>query len=93
MFMKSKDEKYCGLYCSCGCENGVILNAEKDEDFGCYISLVSDNWYTSQLTGWIRFKERCKRIWKILANKEHHYFSICLDGEDIKEFKEFVAKL
>ena len=93
MFMKSKDENYCGLYCSCGCENGVILNAEKDEDFGYYISLVSDNWYTSQLTGWVRFKEKCKRIWKILINKEHYYFSICIANEDIKEFKEFVAQL
>ena len=61
MFMKSKDEKYCGLYCTCGCENGVVLNAEKYENFGWYISLVIDNWHTSQLTGWIRFKESSLR--------------------------------
>lgn len=92
MFMKSEDEKYCGLYCSCGCDKGVVFKAENDE-YGYYISLVSDNWYTSQLTGWLRFKERCKRIWKILTNKEHHYFSIYLEDDDIKEFKDFVAKL
>ena len=91
--MKSKNEKCCSLYCSCGCENGVILNTERDEDFGYFISLVSDNWYISKLTSWIRFKEKCKRIWKILANKEHHYFSICLKNEDIEEFKKFVAKM
>ena len=93
MFMKSKDDKHCGLYCTCGCESGVVLSAEKDEDFGYCISLVSDNWYISQLTGWFRFKEKCKRIWKILRNKEHYYFLICLDNEDIQEFKEFVAKI
>ena len=93
MFMKSKDDKHCGLYCSCGCEDGVVLNVKKDEDFVCSISLVSDNWYTAQLTGWDRFKEKCKRIWKIIRNKEHHYFSITIDESDIKEFKKFVDKI
>ena len=93
MFMESKDGKTCGLYCSCGCENGVVFKAERDEDIGYYISLVSDNWYVSHLTGWTHFKEKCKRIWKILRNQEYHYFGICVDREDIKEFKEFVAKL
>ena len=93
MFIKDKDEKYCGLFCSCGCDSGIVFNAKKDEDFGYYISLVSDNWYTSQLSGWIRFKEKLKRIWKILKNEEYYYFGICLEDKDIKEFKEFVAKL
>ena len=88
MFMESKDGKNCSLYCSCGCENGVILKSEGD-----FISLVSDNWYTSQMTGWVRFKEKCKRIWKILSNKEHYYFSICVDEKDIQEFKDFIAKM
>ena len=93
MFMKDNDGKYCSLYCSCGCDDGVILKAEKDGDFGYELSLVSDVWYISQETSWIRFKEKCKRIWKILCNKEHYYFSICIDSEDMKEFKEFIAKI
>ena len=93
MFMKNKDDKSCSLYCSCGCDNGVIFRGEKDEGFGCEISLVSDVWYTSQTTGWNRFKEKCKRIWKIFRNKEHYYFSICISPEDMKEFKEFISKI
>lgn len=93
MFTKSENEKYCALHCACGCANGVVLNAEKDFYGHYYISLVSDNSYTSRLTGWSRFKEKCKRIWKILRNQEYQYFDICLTTKDIGEFKEFVAKL
>lgn len=92
MFLKNKDENYCGLYCSCGCEDAVTFKVEKDKN-SVYVSLVSDGFYSHAMTGWARFKEKCKRIWYILRNKEYYYFSICLDGEDIKEFKKFVAKI
>lgn len=93
MFMKSKDNKSCGLYCSCGCEDGVVLHVERDEDFECFISLVSDMYNISQLTWLERFKAKCKRIWKIITNKEHYYFDICITEDDIAEFKEFVANI
>lgn len=92
MFMKNNNDEYCSLYCECGCDNGVILKAEKD-DFGCELTLVSDNFYFVGKTGWQIFKEKCKRILRIIRNKEHCYFSICIDDGDLKEFKEFVAKL
>lgn len=93
MIMKSGNDEYCGLYCSCGCIEGVVLKSEADEDFGYELSLVSDIYYIPQETGWVRFKEKCKRIWKILRNKEHCYFSIYISPEDMKEFKEFVSKI
>lgn len=92
MFMKDNGNKRCVLYCDCGCENGVILKTENDEN-GYYISLVSDIYYTSHKTGWSRFKERCKRIWRIIRNKEYYYFEICIHGDDIKEFKKFVENM
>ena len=93
MFTKNKNDSCCSMYCSCGCLNGVILNADKDGDMGYRISLVTDIWNSSQETGWDKFKEKCRRIWRILRNKEHHYFDIYLKDGDITEFKEFVAKL
>ena len=92
MLMVSKSGKSCTVYCSCGCDNGVVLRGERD-DFGYEISLVSDTFFLAQESGWVRFKEKCKRIWRILRNKEHHYFDICLDDYEIEEFKEFVAKI
>lgn len=93
MFMKSKDEKQCALYCSCGCENGITFKVEEDKQFGICISLVSDVWYVYGLTKWTRFKSKCKRIWRILCNKEYTYFGMYVDNEDIQEFKDFVAKM
>lgn len=93
MFMKSKDEKYCGLYCSCGCAEGITFKVENVKEVGVHIGLVSDTWRVYGLTGWDRFKAKCKRIWAILRNREYYYFDIFVGGEDINEFKEFVAKL
>ena len=93
MFIKNENEKYCVLHCSCGCNSGVLLRAEKDEDFGSSLSLVSDVYYTIQQTAWSKFTEKCKRIWAIIRNKEYCYFDICIDNEDLKEFKAFVAEI
>ena len=93
MFMKDNNDKYCSLYCSCGCDEGVILKAEKDECLGYAFSLVSDVYYIAQHSTIWRFKEKCRRIWSIIRNKEYYYFNIWIDEEDIKEFKEFVAKM
>lgn len=90
----TNDSECYSLYCSCGCNDGVLLNAEKDEfSNDCFLSLVSDNYSLMQKTGWHHFKEKCKRIWKIIKNEEYRYFNICIDENEMKEFKEFVAKL
>ena len=91
MFMKKNNN--CSLYCSCGCNNGVLLKAEKDEDFGYEISLVSDIYYSKTAPLWTRFKEKCCRIWYIIRNKEHCYFNIFVEKEELEEFKEFVSNL
>ena len=92
MFMKDNNGTYCGLYCSCGCNDGIILKTYKDSE-GCDLSLVSDAFYETQKTGWTRFKKKCRRIWSIIRNEEYSYFEICIEPEDLKEFKEFVAKM
>ena len=93
MFMRDHSNEHCGVYCSCGCGSGIVLKAEKDGDYGYFLSLVSDKWYTSSTTAWERFKEKCKRIWCIIRNKEYYYFDICVRKKDLEEFKEFVAKM
>ena len=86
-------ENGCTLYCSCGCHNGILFRAEDIDEFGHELALVSDVWYTSQQTAWSRFKEKCRRIWHILRNKEHYYYSICIDAEDMHEFQYFISKI
>ena len=89
MFMKKNNN--CSLYCSCGCSNGVHLKFKKD--LVCELSLVSDIYYSKTEPLWTRFKEKCRRIWYIIRNKEYCYFNIFVEKEDLEEFKEFVSNL
>lgn len=94
MFITDKNKECCGFYCACGCNQGVVLKASPDDDdCGVNLSLVSDAFYLNLQTGWIRFKNKCKRIWSIIRNKEYIYFDIYVKPDDIEKFKEFVAKL
>lgn len=81
------------FFCNCGCHNGVTMKIEKDEDFGLSINLVSDNFYMRQTGVFGIIREKIKRIWCILRNKEYCYFDICMSNDDLNEFKKFVEKL
>ena len=91
MIMTNKEKDSLTLYCSCGVSDGVLLRT--DTFGGLDIALVSDIFYTSQKSRWDIFKEKCKRIWFIIRNKEYSYFDILVEPEDMKEFKEFVNKI
>lgn len=78
-------------FCKCGCSNGVVLRFDKDEE-DISISLVSDNFYLQQKNK-ISIKEKIKRIWYIIIGKEYSYFDMYIGRDEIKEFKDFVAKL
>lgn len=95
MFLKDDENKNATLYCSCGCENGIIIRAEKanENEPCCTLSFVNDIWYTSQNTGWDIFKEKCKRIWAILRNKEYYYFYITIRSKELESFKKFIAEM
>ena len=93
MFMKDENNKCCSLYCKCGCDDGVVLKAEKDEEFGYELMLVTDSYYAMQNKRTLSFKEKIKRILKILRNEEYCYFSIYMDDKELEEFKDFIAKM
>ena len=94
MTVNGKDTAdYKAIFCNCGCHNGIVMKAKKDDDFGLSINLVSDDFYTRQSGVFRIMKEKIKRIWCILRNKEYCYFNICMSNEDLIEFKEFVGRL
>lgn len=79
-------------FCKCGCGNGIVLQFEK-EGGELYLQLMSDNFYLMQSKGKMSIKEKLKRIWCIIANKEYGYFDILMNRDDVEEFKKFVANL
>ena len=86
-----KNNEYV-TFCRCGFMDGVVLKFDKDDD-ELSLQFVSDNFYTTQNRGKMSFKEKVKRIWYIITNKEYCYFDILIDKNELQEFKEFVAKI
>lgn len=80
-------------FCKCGCGNGVVLKADKDED-ELSLQFVSDVFYCfTRNREKMSIKERLKRIWYIVIGKEYCYFDILISKEELQEFKDFVSKL
>lgn len=79
-------------FCKCGCDNGVVLKFDNDDE-ELSMQLVSDNFYFMQNKGRMSFKEKLRRIWYIIINKEYCYFDILIDKEELEEFKKYVAGL
>ncbi len=46
-----------------------------------------------QNKGKMSFKEKLKRIWYIIINKECCYFDILISKDELYGFKNFVARL
>lgn len=86
-----KDNNYA-MFCKCGCGNGVILKADKEHD-EVSLQLVSDRFYSGGNDKKNSLKEKFKRIWYVIINKEYCYFDILIEKDELKEFKDFVAKL
>ena len=81
--------KWMTKYCKCGCNNGVRLKFDRDEE-DISLQLVSDNFYTYQK---FTLLEKLKRIWYIIINKEYCYFDILIDKDEVQEFKDFVKEM
>ena len=85
---------YETMFCKCGCGNGVIIKADNtDKDLGVLLQLVSDNYYNNGNSRIMTLKEKLKRIWYIITNKEYCYFDILVNENELKEFKDFVSKI
>jgi hypothetical protein len=90
--LKSKDGKDLIMTCTCGCEDSIHFTIDtSDPDFYCCMSYMSGNWYRDQNeSAWDVFRRKCKKIWRIIRNKDHHYSDIHMRPEDFDLFREYV---
>ena len=79
-------------FCKCGCSNGIVLKVGSENE-EISLQMVSDSFYFMQNKGKMSIKEKIKRIWYIIANKEYCYFDILIGKEELQEFKQFIMKL
>lgn len=90
----SKNDKEMIVSCNCGCDEGVRISIDKDEEFDdvnatyAYQCFVSGNFYKEQGT----FGEKIRKIWAIIRNKDFYYSDICMNKAEFEEFKAWVNK-
>lgn len=87
---KSKDDKGMVVECKCGCDEGIRIKIEKEEDYYAVLTYVSGHFYTEQDGFLKRFALKLKKIIAIIRNKDFYYSEVIISKDDFKEFKEFV---
>ena len=84
--LKILDNSEMIISCKCGCDDGIRLKIEKDEEDYCFMTYVSENWYKEQ-AGFIK---KLKKIWAIIRNKDFYYSEIILNRKDWEEYKKWI---
>ena len=74
------------ISCKCGCDDGLRIKIEKDEEDYCFMTYLSGNWYKEQ-AGFIK---KLKKIWAIIRNKDFYYSEIILNKKDWEEYKKWI---
>jgi hypothetical protein len=90
--LKSKDNTELFISCDCGCEQGVHIRIDKENDNMYFLmTYANGNWYTDQdKTICAVVREKLKKIWCIIRNKDFHYSDITMTQKDFQEFKEYI---
>ena len=93
--LKSQDGKDLVITCNCGCGDTIHFTVDPtDRDNIFCTTYMSGNWYREQddsIFGVLRRK--CKKIWRIIRNKDHHYSDICMNEADFETFKEYINSI
>lgn len=80
------------ITCECGCGDMVKLEFEPDDYSNeiFFMTYYNANWGRDQAGAFDVFKEKMRKIWRIIRNKDHHYSDIRMNKTDFEVFKEYV---
>lgn len=91
--LKSDSGKELIVTCRCGCDDGLHIRIDHDEDSDdfCYMSLLNNNFYRDQNKN-IRYVvwEKLKKIWFIIRGKDFYYSDILMTRQDFEIFREYI---
>lgn len=86
--LKASDNSEMIISCKCGCDDGLMIKIEKDEEDYCFMTYLSGNWYKEQ-AGFIK---KLKKIWAIIFNKDFYYADICMTENEFHQFKTWINR-
>lgn len=91
MVAKSKDGKGIYISCRCGCGDAVELEInDEDPNMYFYQSHLNGSFYRDQCGGFRTIREKIRKIWRIIRNKDYCYSEICLSKEEFGIFKQYI---
>lgn len=93
--LRNKDNTELLISCDCGCEQGVHIRVDKeDNDMYFLMTYINGDWGINQnKTVRAVIREKLKKIWCIIRNKDFHYSDISMTPKDFQEFKEYINSI
>lgn len=90
---KTTDETELIVSCNCGCENGIHLRIDKDDEkWYTIMTYTNGNFYRDQTNVFHTFKNKLKKIWAIIRNKDYYYSDVIMSKEEYQELKAYLNK-
>ena len=90
--MISEDKKDLIVTCKCGCGEAAHLTIEhkNGEDYYAYQCFMNGNFYREQCGMFGTLKNKIKKIWAVIRNKDYYYSDVVMNKEDFEQFKKYV---
>lgn len=91
--LKTKNETELIVSCKCGCEDGIHLRVDKDnDDWYAIMTYINGNFYRDQSNIFYTLKNKIRKIWAIIRNKDYYYSDVNMSKKEYQEFKDYINK-
>ena len=91
--LKTKDETELIVSCKCGCEDGIHLRVDKDDDdWYAIMTYINGNFYRDQSNIFHTLKNKIRKIWAIICNKDYYYSDVNMSKKEYQEFKDYINR-
>ena len=89
-----KENQELIVTCDCGCEEAIHIKIDVDEEINlvAFLSYMNGKFYNSN-SCWETIKNKCKKIWAIIRNKDYYYSDVLFTIEEFLEFREYLNSI
>lgn len=88
----SEDKKDLVITCDCGCGTAAHINIshELGEEYYAYQCFMNGNFYKEQYGLFRTLKNKIRKIWAIIRNKDYYYSDIVMTKKDFEQLKKYI---
>ena len=76
--------------CNDNCGQAAHIKIDVDDDYYCFVSYMNGNFYNDQYGVLDKFKQKCKKIWAIIRNKDYYYSDVVMNKNEFETFKTYI---